>query len=98
MKGSEVVTAVKVEQTPIITMLLDKGFLCVYFMNLSAIATGLFIVNNYKAYGIKNGLDNENYLAILGSIAAIFNSIRFVWSLSTDHFSFKLVYGILVTM
>ena len=41
-------------------------------------------------------MTNENYLAWLGSIAAVCNSIRFVWSLATDHFSYRLVYGVLL--
>ena len=67
-------------------------------MNVLSIISGFFAVNNFKKYGQLNGLTNENYLAALGSAAAVFNSIRFVWSMATDYFSYRLVYGIMLVI
>ena len=63
-----------------------------------SVVAGFFTVNNFKRFGQLNGLTNENYLAWVGSAASVFNSIRFVWSLGTDHFPYKLVYGILLIL
>ena len=67
-------------------------------MSFLSIISGFFAVNNFKEYGIKNGLSDENYLAWLGSVASICNSIRFVWSFATDYVSYKAVYGFLLVM
>ena len=67
-------------------------------MNVLSVISGFFAVNNFKKYGQLNGLTNENYLAALGSAAAVFNSIRFCWSMATDYFSYRLVYGIMLVM
>ena len=85
-------------EATIVRMVFSRPFIVAYFMNMLSVISGFFAVNNFKKYGQKNGIDNENYLAWLGSIAAIFNSSRFVWSLATDYFSYKLVYGILLCM
>jgi hypothetical protein len=79
-------------------MIFSRPFLLIYFMNMLSIITGFFAVNNFKKYGQKNGLTNENYLAILGSVAAFCNAIRFVWSTATDYYSYKLIYGILLVL
>ena len=67
-------------------------------MNMLSVISGFFAVNNFKKYGKLNGLDNENYFAWVGSAAAVCNSIRFVWSMATDHLSYKLVYSVLLVM
>ena len=77
---------------------MSRPFILIYLMNMLSIITGFFAVNNFKIYGQKNGLTNEEYLAILGSIAALCNAIRFLWSFATDFFSYKLVYGILLVL
>lgn len=79
-------------------MILSQPFIILYIMNTCSIFTGLFAVNNFKTYGQKNGLTNESYLGLLGSLTAVFNSIRFIWSYATDYYSYKLIYGILLTM
>ena len=81
-----------------IRMVLSQPFIVIYLMNTLSVISGFFAVNNFKVYGIINGLNDENYLSVLGSVGAVFNSIRFVWSLGTDHFSYKTVYGILLVM
>ena len=79
-------------------MILSQPFILIFIMNFLSIFSGYFAVNNFKKYGQKNGLDNENYLAWLGSVAAVCNSIRFIWSMATDYLTYKLVYGILLVM
>mmetsp|Transcript_31553 Transcript_31553/g.41789 ORF Transcript_31553/g.41789 Transcript_31553/m.41789 type:complete len:330 (+) Transcript_31553:296-1285(+) len=79
-------------------MVLSQPFLVVYVMNMLSVITGFFTVNNFKQFAILNDIKDESYLAWVGSAAAIFNSIRFIWSLATDHFSYKLIYGIMLTM
>ena len=79
-------------------MILSQPFIVLYIMNFLSIISGFFAVNNFKKYGQLNGLTNEDYLAWLGSIAAICNASRFIWSFMTDYFPYKLIYGILVSM
>ena len=68
----------------------------IYLMNAMSIMTGFFAVNNYKTYGQANGLTNDDFLAILGSIAAVCNSIRFLWSWTTDYIPYRVVYAVLL--
>ena len=79
-------------------MIFSQPFIVIYIMNMLSVISGFFAVNNFKKYGQLNGLTNENYLAWLGSIAAVCNSIRFIWSMATDHFSYKVVYAVLLVM
>ena len=79
-------------------MVCSQQFWVVYIMNTLSVISGFFAVNNFKKYGQLNGLTNENYLAWLGSVAAVCNSIRFIWSMATDYFSYKVVYGIMLVM
>ena len=65
-------------------------------MNILSDLTGYFTVANYKTYGQANGLVDDNYLAMLGSIAAVCNAIRFIWSSALDVAPYKLVYGFLL--
>ena len=67
-------------------------------MSMCSVMTGYFTVANYKTYGQLNGLIDDNYLAFLGSIAAVCNTIRFIWSSALDCISYKLVYGLLVAL
>ena len=85
-------------EASLVRMICSQAFILIYIMNFLSVATGFFAVNNFKNYGIENGLTNENYLAWLGSAAAVCNSIRFVWSLATDYFSYKVVYGVMLVM
>ena len=43
-------------------------------------------------------MNDDNYLAMLGSIAAVCNAIRFIWSSALDVAPYKLVYGSLLIM
>ena len=79
-------------------MILSQPFIVLYIMNCLSVSSGFFAVNVFKKYGQLNGLTNEDYLAWLGSIAAICNASRFIWSTMTDYYSYKLIYGILVSI
>ena len=79
-------------------MILSKQFILLYFMNAMSVITGYFAVNNFKTYGQANGLDNDSYLAVVGSIAAVCNSSRFIWSWATDYLPYRFVYSILLLL
>ena len=79
-------------------MCLTKPFILLYIMNMFSIVSSFFALNNFKKYGQYNGLTNENYLAWLGSLASIFNALRFLWSSMTDYYSYKMIYTILLCM
>ena len=66
-------------------------------MNVCSIMTGYFVLNNFKSYGQTKGINNDNYFALLGSASSTFGCMRFIWSAMTDKFSYKLIYGILLT-
>ena len=85
-------------EATVMRMILSKAFIIIYLMNMCSIISGFFAVNNFKKYAQKNGLDNENYLAWVGSVASVMNASRFLWSMLTDYFSYKVIYGILLTM
>ena len=70
-------------------MLLSENFLFLYAMNAMSIFTGFFVVNQTKVYGIENGLINDKILALIASIASIFNALRWVWSWMLDYYSYK---------
>ena len=67
-------------------------------MNVLSVFSGLFAVNINKEYAQANGLKNESYLVLLGSIAAIFNALRGIWSFATDYLPYRLVYGVLLVL
>ena len=55
---------------------------------------GLFIVNAYKAYGLTQ-YTNDHFLSTIGSFAALVGAFsRVLFSSATDHFSFRVVYGV----
>ena len=65
-----------------------KPFILLYIMNMFSIVSSFFALNNFKKYGQLNGLTDENFYAIVGSIGAIVNSLRFIWSYLTDYLSY----------
>ena len=69
----------------------------VYIMNVLSIFTGFFVVNQTKVYGMENGLTNDKFLALVASIGAIFNALRWIWSWMLDYYSYKQVYGVLLS-
>ena len=83
-------------KTPVMQMVCARPFILLYVMNTLSLITGIFAINNFKLYGQKNGLTNENYLAWVGSVAAVCNAIRFIWSTATDYVPYKSVYAVLL--
>ena len=60
---------------------------------------GYYVVNSYKEMGETiSVLDDDKYLSTVNSIAAVFNSLRFIWSGALDKLSFKKVYGCLIVI
>ena len=60
---------------------------------------GYYVVNSYKEMGETiSVLDDDKYLSTVNSIAAIFNSLRFIWSGALDKLCFKKVYGCLIVI
>ena len=56
-----------------------------------------YIVDVSKTFGESvPELDNDKYLTTVGSISAIFNALRFIWSGAIDKLQFKYVYGTLL--
>ena len=85
------------EEATMKEMLLSKNFILIYVMNSLSFFTGFFVVNQTKNYGSANGMTDDQFLALIGSLGAIFNSIRFIWSWLLDYYSYKKVYGALLT-
>lgn len=97
--GNELKAMEKTEsEAPVLRMVLSQPFILLYVMNTMSLISGIFAVNNFKSYGQANDITDEKFLAWVGSVAAIMNSIRFVWSAATDHFTYKSVYAILICM
>lgn len=76
-------------------------FWLVYFMAFLSIFQGYYALNVFKALGYtKDALADDIFLTQVGSVAAFMGALRFVWSaaLDLDGASFKLVYGVLLTI
>lgn len=80
-------------------MVKTKQFISIYIMNFMSIFLGLFIANEYKVFWLtaKNP-PKDQFISTVGSIAAIFNGLRFTWSWLLDHYSYRTVYGIMLTL
>lgn len=56
-------------------------------------------MNTYKNFGEDVPvLNDDQFLTKVGSISALFNAARFVWSGALDKYSFKKVYGALLSI
>jgi hypothetical protein len=64
-------------------------------MNFLTIFFGTFIIGSFKAYG-ETKLSDESFLSLIGAVSSIVGCLRFFWSFLIDHYSYKLVYGILI--
>jgi hypothetical protein len=74
-------------------------FVTLYVMNLLSIFLGLFLASEYKIYWLES--DNppsDNYMATAGTIAIFFNGCRFIWAALLDHYPYKVVYGVLLSI
>jgi hypothetical protein len=79
-------------------ILTSRQCILIYIMNFCSVTLGFYVVNEFKAYGNINGLNDDKYLSFVGSMAAIMNSCRFVWSGLLDKFTYKTVYGALLVI
>ena len=66
------------------TMVFTRQFAVLYLANLFSIMSGFFAINNFKTYGQLRGITNDDYFAILGSVASVANCLRFAWSGATQ--------------
>ena len=75
-------------------------FLLLVTIGLFVLFHGMFVVNQYKNYGLSiKSLDDDQFLTIVGAVGSIANgSMRTVWALSMERFGFKTIFYIIVTM
>lgn len=78
-------------------MIKTQQFISVFIMAFCSIFIGLFAVGNFKVFGESNQI-HETALALIGSIGALFNSLRFIWSTLLDKYSYRSVYGSLLVI
>ena len=79
-------------------MLFSKPTAILYTIAVFSVFTGFFILNQYKLFGVLNGIDNDKFLATVGSIGFVFSMLRFIWSWSLDKSTFKIVFGVLLSL
>jgi hypothetical protein len=78
-------------------MIKARQFTSIWLMSTLSFFLGTFVAGSYKAYGIQLGFE-EGELTLVGSLGALFNALRFVWSGLLDTFSYKKVYGSLLLL
>ena len=67
-------------------------------MNFSSVFYGYILINQYKMFASKY-IHDDMFLTMVGSVACIFGSLRFIWSLLLDYqFSYVNVYGSLLIL
>lgn len=60
---------------------------------------GFYTIDVYKIFGdTRPNLNHDIFLTEVGSVSAIFGSLRFIWSTALDHYSYKKVYGTLLVL
>lgn len=73
-----------------------KHFWIMFCMCLCSTTPGLYVINCYKTFG-KKEINEDQFLAIVGSIGSIFNgSFRYIWGQLMDKTSFETSYTILI--
>lgn len=83
----------------LLDMVKTRQFISIYVMNFLSIFLGLFIANEYKPFWYTAlSTPGDNFIAQVGSVGAIFNGLRFIWSWLLDHYSYKVVYGALLVL
>jgi len=79
-------------------MMKTREFVLLYVMNFLSVFLGLFIANEYKVYWLNSGFaPSEKFLAMVGAIASVCNGMRFIWPALLDKFSYRSIYGILLS-
>lgn len=85
--------------TDLLPLMKTNQFISLYVMNFFSIFLGLFVVNEYKVFWLNaKSPPGDHFTSSVGSIGSIFNGMRFIWSALLDHFPYKIVYGILLTV
>jgi hypothetical protein len=75
-----------------------RQFAVLFALGFLANTPGLYVATAYKTYGTLK-INNDDFLAITGSIASLFNgSFRYVWPQLMDKSSFKLILMILLSI
>lgn len=76
----------------------DKRFLSLYAMNFCTVFYGYLLIGSYKVFG-SIYINNDMFLTTVGSVSAIFGSMRFIWSVQLDcGLSYPRVYGALMAL
>ena len=71
----------------------------IYLMACLSILFGYYSVDVFKSFGqTVEVLSDDRYLTWVGSMAALFNACRFLWSACLDYYSYKQVYGALLVL
>ena len=79
-------------------MLFSTQCLTLYVVAIFTVFSGFFALSQSRNFGVMNGYNNDAFLAFIPSIGALFGAMRFFWSWSLDHSTFKKIYGmVLVT-
>ena len=86
-----------VEESSLLSLLKTRQFIEIFLMSFSSVLIGLFIIGSSKAYG-ESTIGNEEFLTIAATLSSIFNIFRFVWSFLMERYSFRLIYGILISI
>jgi hypothetical protein len=80
-------------------MVKSKQFITIYSMNFLSIFLGLFVANEYKVFWLTAKVPpSDSFTSRVGSLGLVFNGMRFIWSALLDHFSYKTVYGFLLSI
>ena len=95
--GEEMDWQKKVNEASLIRLLFTKPFIEIYFMSLSSVLLGLFVIGSSKAYG-QLRIKNESLLTIAATLSNIFNIFRFVWSFALERIGYKKIYFILLVI
>lgn len=67
--------------------------------HLLLLVFGYYTVDVFKTFGnTRPELEGDLFLTEVGSISAVFGSLRFTWSAALDKFSYKIVYGTLLVL
>lgn len=76
-------------------ILRSKKFWLLYSMNFSSVFLGYLVVSNYKVFAARY-IDSDHFLTMVGSVACVMGSFRFIWSFVLDKSTYGKVYGMLV--
>ena len=85
-------------KAPILKILASREFFQVYFLSLSQIFFGYYVINSFKSYGAAF-IEDDKFLTLIGSVGALCNGVfRIFWSSLLDYFPFRRVNFILLVI